>query len=96
MKNIKSGPHQGQDPVILFNRIAGLSDQVLTTKDLIESAIRLRVYNLNLQGMVMEGDVLVAKSKEELLSTLCLATPESQTSYMVLESKVADKNKLKV
>lgn len=93
LDEIKSGPHQGQDAVTLFNKYADLNDKVLEVQDLVETAIRLRVYNINSAGLVLEGELLVADSKDVLIRNLC--NDKKQVERITLESKVNDKIKLK-
>ena len=93
LPEIKLGQYQGQDPIALFNRVAGMTKQVLTVSALVEKAIKLRVLNIR-AGLLYEGDTVVANTKEELISSLC--TEKKQMEYLALEAKVNDKNKLKV
>lgn len=94
LDNIRTGEYQGQDPVKLFNDIAALTDDILAVKDLVRTALRLRVYTKQPRSpLVYEGEHMIAQSEEALVQKLSLDT--EQNDRLALEIKVEDKKKLK-
>lgn len=86
------GEYAGQDPIQLFNNIAGLSKAILTTKDTVRQAIKLRIYS-SVKGAIYEGQSLVGLTEDEVVKSLL--TPTNQQDYLALEAKINDKIKLK-
>lgn len=90
--NISIGEYKGQRSVTLFNSISGISDKLLNARGLVKDALTYRVF-IEKHGVVYEGDQIIANTKEELIKDISL--DGKQMEYMALESKVADKKKLR-
>lgn len=94
LDTIKTGEYQGQDPVKLFNDIAALTDDSLAVKDLVRTALRLRVLTKEPRSpLIYEGGKMIAKSEDELVHDLCLDSKNDEK--LALEIKVDDKKKMK-
>lgn len=89
---IEVGEYKGQDAVNLFNKISALSDKVLNVRNLVKDAIALRVFTKR-QGVVYEGEQMIAPNEEELVTDLSLDS--RQQELLALDIKVNDKKKMK-
>lgn len=85
----KSGRNKGTSTVRLFNEIFNLSDDRLKVKDLVEQAISRSIYRVRGSGKIFEGEVEVAKSKDELVSFLL--EDENQDDLLTLDKKLKSK-----
>jgi hypothetical protein len=89
---IDSGDYKGQNSIDLFNKIASMTDKILTVKSLVKEALHLRVFSKR-QGIIYEGSVSIAQSEDELVNDLSLES--KQMERLALETRVADKKKVK-
>ena len=89
---IESGEYKGQNSIDLFNRIAAMTDKMLAVKSLVKEALHLRVFSKR-QGIIYEGSVSIAQSEDELVNELSLDS--KQMERLALETRVADKKKVK-
>ena len=90
--SVEVGEHKGQNSVELFNRIAGMTDKLLTVRSLVREAIQLRVLSKR-NGIVYEGEASIAQSEDELIGQLSMES--KQMELLALETRVADKKKIK-
>ena len=93
-KDVKIGKYVGNDPIEVFNRISNMSDDLFNAEDLVERAIKYRVYSVRTGGMIYEGSTMIAVSRDKLLHQLT-STKEGKEAQLALEIKVDDKVKLK-
>jgi len=89
---VDSGEYKGQNSVDLFNRIAGMTDKFLNVRSLVREALVLRVLGKR-QGVIYEGETVIATSEEELIAQLALDS--KQMELLALETRVADKKKMR-
>ena len=90
--NIEYGEFKGQNAISLFNKIATLSEKTLAIKSLVKEALLLRVF-VKKQGIIYDGEMSIAASEDELVDNLSLES--RQLEYLALETRVADKKKIK-
>jgi len=90
--SIETGEYKGQNSVDLFNRIAGMTDKLLTVRSLVREAIQLRVLSKR-NGIIYEGEASIAQSEDQLIDELSLDS--KQMERLALETRVADKKKIK-
>jgi len=92
--HITTGEYIGQDPIRLFNNVAALDNDILAIKDLVRSALRIRVLTKQPRSpLVYEGTQMVAHSEDELVKMLSLDS--KQDERLSLEMKVEDKIKMR-
>src|SRR6478736_5902178 len=85
----KEGKFKGQSTIALFTTVADMKKEVRSKKDLIEQAIQYSVYREKSTGAIYEGELEVAKSKEELLTFL--SDDNNQDDLIALEQKLKTK-----
>lgn len=89
---VESGEYKGQNSVDLFNRVAGMTDKFLNVRSIVREALLLRVLGKR-QGVIYEGEAVIATSEEELIAQLALDS--KQMELLALETRVADKKKMR-
>lgn len=82
----KTGEYKGNSTIAIFNDIVGLSDARIAVKDLVNQAISFAIYRVKNGGKLYEGDLEIAKSKEELVERLL--DDEYQDDFLALEKKL--------
>lgn len=85
----KSGKFQGTSTVRMFNEIANLTDSRLKVKDIIEQALTKNIYRERANGRIYEGEMEIARNKEELITSLL--EDEHQEDLIILEKKLKGK-----
>lgn len=85
----KDGPNKGASPVRLFSELMKTTDERLKVKDLVEQALTHSVYRIGVGDKVMEGEVVAASSKEDLIEHLLKA--ENQMELIALDKKLNNK-----
>jgi hypothetical protein len=85
----KDGQYQGLNPVEVFNRFAGLQDDLLHIKDLVKQSLLHSVYRKKPNGKIYLGELEVAKDEEDLVKFL--ADDDHQDDLLELEQKVKSK-----
>lgn len=91
---IKSGDYKGGNPVDLFNKFAEMDDKLVTTKDLVDQAIKHSIYRITKGGRITEGGQEISKSKEELVEMLL--DDEYQDDLLALQEKLKMKKSVLV
>lgn len=91
---IKDGENKGMNPVELFSKFAGMEDKLINMKDLVNQALKNTIYRTTRGGRITEGNVEIAKSKEELVEFLL--NPENQDDLLALQEKLKRKKILVV
>lgn len=86
---VKTGKHQGMNPIEVFNRFADMKENLLHIKDLIKQAITHSVYREKPNGRIYEGEYELAKDEEELIKYL--ADDDHQEDLLTLEQKLKAK-----
>jgi hypothetical protein len=90
--SVENGEYKGQNSVDLFNRIAGMTDKLLSVRSLVREAIQLRVLSKR-NGIIYEGEAAIAQSEDQLIDEMSLDS--KQMERLALETRVADKKKIK-
>ena len=86
---MKDGQFQGLNPVEVFNRFAGLQDDLLHIKDLVKQSLLHSVYRKKPNGRIYMGELEVAIDEDELVKFL--ANEDNQDDLLMLEQKVKGK-----
>lgn len=92
-QQIKDGQHKGENAVTLFNKLASLDEKILKVKDLVEQAIKHSVYRVRSGGSLYEGELEVAKSRDELVKSLM--DDDHQMDFLALEDKLKTRKIIK-
>lgn len=85
-QEIKAGDYKGANPVDLFLKFAEMDDKIVSTKDLVEQAIKHSIYRITKGGRITEGGQEIAKSKDELVSDLM--DDKFQDDLLALQEKL--------
>lgn len=85
-QDIKTGDYKGANPVDLFLKFAEMDDKIVSTKDLVEQAIKHSIYRITKGGRITEGGQEIAKSKDELVSDLM--DDKFQDDLLALQEKL--------
>lgn len=85
----KSGKYKGMSTVRLFNEMYNLTPERRKVKDLIEQALLRSIYRERGNEKIYEGEVEIAKSKDELITFLLDA--DNQDDLLALEKKLIAK-----
>lgn len=85
----KSGKYKGMSTVRLFNEMYNLAPERRKVKDLVEQALLRSIYRERGNDKIYEGEVEIAKSKDELVTFLL--EPEHQDDLLALEKKIVSK-----
>lgn len=85
-QEIKAGDYKGANPVDLFLKFAKMDDKIVSTKDLVEQAIKHSIYRITKGGRITEGGQEIAKSKDELVSDLM--DDKFQDDLLALQEKL--------
>lgn len=80
------GAYSGLNPIEVFGRFAGMQENLIHVKDLIEQAILHSLYRVKSNGALYEGEYEVAKDKNEYAKFL--AEDEHQSELLELEGKL--------
>jgi len=83
----KDGVNKGLAPVRLFNELIKTTDERLKVKDLVEQAVTHSIYRTGQGGKMLEGNVTIATSKEELVEFLL--DEKNQLDLIALEKKLS-------
>ena len=83
---IKTGKHQGLNPIEVFSRFADMKENLLHVKDLIKQATIHSIYRLKPNGAVYEGEYEIAKDEEDLVKFLI--DDDHQDELLILEQKL--------
>ena len=83
---IKTGKHQGLNPIEVFSRFADMKENLLHVKDLVKQATIHSIYRIKATGAVYEGDYEVAKDEEDLVKFLI--DDDHQDELLILEQKL--------
>ena len=86
---IKTGAHQGLNPVEVFSRFADMKEDLLHIKDLVKQAISHSIYRVKPSGRIYEGEFEVAVDEDSLVKYLI--DDEHQDDLIVLEQKLKTK-----
>lgn len=86
---IKNTDTKEGNPVDLFNKLAGLNDKLLSTKDIVDQAIKHSIYRITKGGRITEGGVEVAKDKADLVDFLM--EDKNQDDMLALQEKLKNK-----
>jgi hypothetical protein len=86
---IKTGDFKGGNPVDLFNKFAQMDDKLVTTKDLVDQAIKHSIYRVTKGARITEGGQEIAKSKEDLVDFLL--DDKNQDDLLALQEKLKTK-----
>jgi hypothetical protein len=90
---IKEGVHKGLNSVTLFHKLYEMDEKLLATKDLVEQALRHSIYRLRVGGRIFEGEVEIAKDRDELVKMLM--DEDKQMDLLALQDKLKVKKILK-
>lgn len=85
----KTGKYQGLNPVEVFNRFAGMQEQLLHVKDLVKQAITHSIYRTKPNQKIYEGEAEIAKDEDDLVKYLM--DDDHQIDLMTLEQKLKTK-----
>lgn len=85
-QEIKAGDYKGANPVDLFLKFSEMDDKIVSTKDLVEQAIKHSIYRITKGGRITEGGQEIAKSKDELVSDLM--DDKFQDDLLALQEKL--------
>lgn len=85
-QEIKAGDYKGANPVDLFLKFSEMDDKIVSTKDLVEQAIKHSIYRITKGGRITEGGKEIAKSKDELVSDLM--DDKFQDDLLALQEKL--------
>lgn len=85
----KSGKYKGLSTVRLFNEIYNLAPERRKVKDLVEQALIRSIYRERGNDKIYEGEVEIAKSKDELVTFLL--EDDNQDDLLALEKKIISK-----
>ena len=85
-QDIKNGDFKGGNPVEMFLKFAEMDDKIISTKDLVDQAIKHSIYRITKGGRITEGGQEIAKSKEELVSDLL--NDDFQDDLLALQEKL--------
>lgn len=86
---IKTGTHQGLNPVEVFTRFADMKENLLHIKDLVRQAISHSIYRVRPSGRVYEGEHEVAADEDALVKFLI--DDDNQDALLTLEQKLKTK-----
>lgn len=89
---IKTGDYKGGNPVDLFSKFSKMDDKLVTTKDLVEQAIKHSIYRTTKGGRITEGGQEIAKTKEELVDFLL--EDKNQDDLLALQEKLKIKKSI--
>lgn len=92
-QEIKEGQHKGESSINLFHKLYEMDVKLLTTKDLVEQALRQSIYRQRTGGRIFEGEVEVSSSKDELVKFLM--DEDHQMDLLALQDKLKTKKILK-
>ena len=85
-ETILTGVHKGRSPITVFAVYAGLPDDILNVRDIINVAFVEQIYREREGGRVYEGELEVYRNKDELIEFM--VKPENQRDLLELESKI--------
>lgn len=85
----KKGPYKGMAPVRLFNDLIKTKDDRLSVKDLVEQALTHSVYRQLPGGKIVEGELTIAPTKDDLVEQLL--DDKNQMDLIALEKKLNNK-----
>lgn len=85
----KAGKNKGMAPVRLFNELLKETDERIKVKDLIEQALTHNIYRISAGGKIVEGEMTIAASQEDLVEQLL--DVKSQMDLIGLEKKLSNK-----
>lgn len=85
----KKGPYKGTAPVRLFNDLIKTKEDRLYVKDIVEQALTHSVYRQLPGGKIVEGELTIAPSKEDLVENLL--DDKNQMDLIALEKKLNNK-----
>lgn len=91
-KVISIGDYKNQNAIELFNKISELSDKSLQVKSVVKEAIAMRLF-IRKQGLIFDGEQMIAESEDALV--LSLSLDSKQMEFLALETRLADKKKMK-
>lgn len=83
---IKTGPYEGQTPVLVFNKIADLADEKIEVAYLVERLLANNIFRVGRNQAIYEGDIRVAANKEDLIEDLL--DPDKQDQRLELEKRL--------
>ena len=84
--NFKKGTFKGQSTIDMFNRFAGMKENLLHIKDLVSQALTHSIYRLKPNGKIYEGEFEIAKDEADLVKFL--ADDNNQDELLTLEGKL--------
>lgn len=85
-ETITEGVHKNRNPVTVFNVYAGLPDEVLDVRDVINVAFIEQIYRKRENGRIYEGELEVFKDEDSLV--MFMMDDRNQKDLLDLESKI--------
>lgn len=92
--DIQLGEHKGRNPIDMFNKFAEMDDKLVTTKDLVDQAIKHSLYRVTKGRRITEGGQEIAADKEALVDFLL--DPKNQDDLLALEDKLKSKKSIAI